>query len=80
MSEEEIKKLAIECGVLFDKYGDIVNMDVDQLTAYTAAVEAPLQARIDKMKSHLELYAQQQNEMPTRLRHILDDDFWELLK
>ena len=50
MTQDEIKKLAIECGAIG---GATCVFYLYELTAYTAAVEAPLQARIAQLEEAL---------------------------
>ena len=54
MNQEEIKKLAIECGLVNGV--DVESKFLDwkkEIEAYTTAVEAPLQARIAQLKEAL---------------------------
>ena len=53
MNKEEIKNLAIECGFDYSPHPLINTILITsvELAAYTAAVEAPLQARIAQLES-----------------------------
>ena len=55
MNQSEIKKLAIECGAdeEIDRLTYVYVFTKDELAAYTAAVEAPLQARIAQLEEAL---------------------------
>lgn len=51
MKPEEIKKLATECGADHSVVWSNFTFCEGELAAYTAAVEAPLQARIDELQN-----------------------------
>ncbi len=55
MTQDKIRNLAIDCGADVENYLDavITAFNEEELAAYTAAVEAPLQARIAQLEEAL---------------------------
>ena len=54
MTPDEIRKLAIECEIAFGTAGLFIGK-YPELATYTAAVEAPLQARIAQLEEALKM-------------------------